>query len=90
MNRLARPLAALSLLAALAAPAAASAATPPESGGTKSQFVIFGEQYFEANHAGPTMSRMTGRQAARFERMMSLKKELVPGILSARKSLSFK
>ncbi|MCC6624258.1 MAG: hypothetical protein IT385_23605 [Deltaproteobacteria bacterium] len=87
MRRLAFPLIAL---VALASSSPALAADPTQRGPVRSQFYIFDTQTFEAGPRGPGFELMRPHVEARFARMLSLKKDLLPGIGHARKDPVFK
>lgn len=75
---------------ALASSSSALAADPTERGPVRSQFYIFDTQVFEAGPRGPGFEVMRPHVEARFARMLSLKKDLIPGIVHARKDPVFK
>jgi len=75
---------------ALASTSSALAADPTQRGPVRSQFYIFDTQTFEAGARGPSFELVRGHGEARFARMLSLKKDLLPGIAHARKDPVFK
>ncbi|MCB9736366.1 MAG: hypothetical protein H6745_27605 [Deltaproteobacteria bacterium] len=66
------------------APTSALAAEP------KSKFYDFSDQLIDGEIRKPTTLYSNVRQAAKFSRMLSLKKELLPLIFQARKERVFK
>jgi hypothetical protein len=75
------------LLASLAlAPTALAAAPEP----VKSRFYIFDGSSFEGRVSAPGLDVFGPRQAARFGRMLDLKKDLLPGLATSLKERTFK
>lgn len=74
----------LILAASIAGPTAAIAAEP------KSKFYDFSDQLIDGEIRKPTTLYSNVRQEAKFSRMLSLKKELLPFIFQARKERVFK
>lgn len=64
---------------------AASAAEP-----TKSKFYDFGVQVVNGTAPKPSIENLRGREQAVFARMMSLRKDMTPGIFKATKDPVFK
>ncbi len=60
------------------------AASPDDKplGPVRSQFYIFDGSSFEVGAKGPAVALMNPRKAARFERLVSLKKDLLAGMHS--------
>lgn len=77
MRRLALVLTVSSLTATTA-----FAADPADKPGVRSQFYIFEGSSFEAGAKTPSIDLMNPRKAARFGRLMSLKKDLMRGMAS--------
>lgn len=61
-------------------PLPALAADPNPAGGTRSQFYIFEGSSFAAGTKGPSLDLVNPRAAARFGRLVSLKKDLLSGL----------
>lgn len=83
----------VSVSSAAVTPALAASPDPvgaPPAGGVRSQFYIFDGSSFEAGAKVPGMELMNPRSAARFGRLMSLKKDLLAGIGNTRKDRSLK
>ena len=55
-------------------------AASPDEKPVRSQFYIFDGSSFEAGVKGPSLELLNPRQAARFSRLMSLKKDLLAGL----------
>lgn len=64
----------------LSAPALAASPDPGPAGSVRSQFYIFEGSSFEAGERGPSLDLVNPRQAARFGRLVSLKKDLLGGL----------
>lgn len=79
---------ALLALAATDTTATATAAQPRTP--IREQFVDMGEFVVNGGITGPRVDLTHGRKAAQFGRLMSLKKDLVPGIFAARQDPAFK
>lgn len=71
-------------------PALAASPDPAPTRGVRSQFYIFDGSSFEAGAKAPGMALMNPRAAARFGRLMSLKKDLLGGIAGSLKDRSLK
>ncbi len=71
-------------------PALAASPDPAPGNGVRSQFYIFDGSSFEAGAKVPGVALMNPRSAARFGRLMSLKKDLMVGIRSSLKDRSLK
>lgn len=78
----------LTAVLTLAASTAAIAAQPRPP--VREQFVDMGEYVVNGTTAIPRANLTHGRKAAEFGRLMSLKKDLVPGIFTARQDPAFK
>jgi|GEM_PF-2529370 len=65
-------------------------AGPAPTSGVRSQFYIFDGSSFEAGAKVPGMELMNPRSAARFGRLVSLKKDLLAGISHSRRDRSLK
>ena len=78
----------LAALLSLATTATSIAAQPRKP--VREQFVDMGEYVVNGTVAIPRANLTHGRKAAEFGRLMSLKKDLVPGILRARHDPIFK
>jgi len=85
--KLARTVLALVTLS-LAAPSVASAAAPDKE--PSSQFYVFDSLRFDGTVRGPGMGVMQGHRRVEFARLLSLKKDLVPGIFESRRDAVFK
>lgn len=70
--------------------ALASFSTVAMAAEPKSKFYDFSDQLFDGEIRKPTTLYSNVRQAAKFTRMLSLKKELLPLIFQARKERVFK
>lgn len=55
-------------------------AASPDDKPVRSQFYIFDGSSFEAGARGPAVALTNPRKAARFERLVSLKKDLLSGM----------
>lgn len=77
-----RHLAFVSLItvASSSAPALAASPEPQPSSPLRSQFYIFDGSSFEAGPRAPSLALMNPRAAARFDRLLSLKKDLLVGL----------
>ena len=64
--------------------------TPVRAAEPKSKFYDFSDQLIDGEIRKPTTLYSNVRQAAKFTRMLSLKKELLPLIFQARKERVFK
>jgi len=82
-----RALLAAATLASLLAPAAALATAPP---GGSSQIYVFDPQSFEGARRGSGLEAMRPHQRVRFDRLLELKKDLVPAIFSSRRDPALK
>ncbi len=80
-----KKLTALTLLLALATGATSAIANEP-----KSKFYDFSDQLIDGEIRKPSNLYTNVRQEAKFSRMLSLKKELLPFIFQARKERVFK
>ncbi len=78
----------LAVVLALATTVTSIAAQPRTP--VREQFVDMGEYVVNGTVAIPRANLTHGRKAAEFGRLMSLKKDLVPGIFSARQDPAFK
>jgi hypothetical protein len=85
-----KTLARLALVTLLIAPVASHAASPDPKGNVRSQFYIFEGSAFESGVKGPNVEAFGPRQAARFGRLLELKKDLTPGIGQSLKDRAFK
>jgi len=75
----------LALVLTTSSATAAFAVEPPDAAGkpgVRSQFYIFDGSSFEVGARTPGIDLMNPRQAARFGRLMSLKKDLLRGLAS--------
>lgn len=72
----------LALVLTASSATTASAAEPGDKPGVRSQFYIFEGSSFEAGAKTPSIDLMNPRKAARFGRLMSLKKDLMRGMAS--------
>ena len=75
---------------ALLTTSSALAASPDPAAKLRSQFYIFDGSSFEAGARGPSLELLNPRQAARFSRLMSLKKDLLQGMSETLKDRSLK
>lgn len=75
-----RRLALIVMCSVLTAPALAASPDPAPTGSVRSQFYIFEGSSFEAGAKGPSLDLVNPRQAARFGRLVSLKKDLLGGL----------
>jgi hypothetical protein len=80
-----KKLATLTLLLAMSLGATSAMAAEP-----KSKFYDFSDQLIDGEIRKPTTLYSNVRQEAKFSRMLSLKKELLPFIFQARKERVFK
>lgn len=75
-----RRLAVIVTVSLLPMPALAASPDPAPAGSVRSQFYIFEGSSFEAGANGPSLDLVNPRQAARFGRLASLKKDLLGGL----------
>jgi hypothetical protein len=80
--------AAVAAVLSLATSASSLAAQPRQP--IREQFVDMGEYVVNGAVTNPRINLTNGRKAAQFGRLMSLKKDLVPGIFAARQDPAFK
>ena len=70
--------------------AGSSIGAPPKNKNVKSKFYDFGEQVIDGELKKPTGTYTSGREAARFNRLLGLKKSFLPNLYSTSKSKVFK
>lgn len=79
-----------SLMTALTLTLSSSAALAASPEPVRSRFYIFETTSIEAGSRGPALDVFGPRQAARFGRLLELKKDFTPGIGQALKDRAFK